>query len=542
MREFLRPLFEFPEQASASQFRNNYLELCERLGLLHWYGRQSEWLSERQKEHNFRAYNRFVKVFERSIWSLNLLYGQQPIKRRRLLESLQRALLTATYNLTEWPELGVQILPRLEILALDFDVLFIGGLVDGDFPRASVKDIFFNDRLRMELGLTASEELLDQDRFLFYQLLESQAKTVFLTFPQFQDEEALVPSSFLADLKDIAVIDEQTPQDGDPLFENRKKLWSDFGQHVRFITQSGHKEEALGRLRLLQALLQGSEGRLAHLLDQIRISLDRNMGLQFSAYEGNLTNFPEITTLLQQKFGRQTWSVSRLETYAQCPMKFFLQNVLKVEPPVEIEEELTPQERGMVVHRILFRFFTELKNRGQQRQAPLFKDLLQKIAVEELAKLPYQGLFWEIEKRRFLGYGQINGILPAFLETEEERMKKMPFIPQYFELSFGFSGDFPADPNSISTPVTLQNEAGQLRLQGRIDRVDVDENGHAVIIDYKTGQVGNNLIQEVLSGKMLQIPLYLSVLPEILPETEPVFGGLYSLKDPAKIKLTPVLA
>ena len=172
----------------------------------------------------------------------------------------------------------------------------------------------------------------------------------------------------------------------------------------------------------------------------------------------------------------------------------------------------------------------------------MFKDLLQKIAVEELAKLPYQGLFWEIEKRRFLGDDQLMGILPAFLETEEERIKKMPFIPQYFELSFGFSGDFPADPNSISTPVTLQNEAGQLRLQGRIDRVDVDENGHAVIIDYKTGQVGNNLIQEVLAGKMLQISLYLSVLPEILPEVEPVFGGLYSLKDPAKIKLTAVLA
>ncbi|MHB2149817.1 PD-(D/E)XK nuclease family protein [Calditrichota bacterium LG25] len=542
LKTLLQPLFAFPREAAADAFRKKYLELCERLGLLRWYQTENPRLTERQKEHNFRAYNRFVKVFERSLWTLSLIYGSKPFKSRQLMESLQRAVLTATYNLTEWPDYGVQIMPRLEILSVDFEALFLGGLVDGDFPRASVKDIFFNDRVRSELGLVASEELLDQDRFLFYQLLDGGAQQVYLTYPQYQQEEALVPSSFLADLQDVALVDWQQPADDDPLFENEQKLWKEFGLNLQWIANPEPRQGAIENLRLLRALQPQNETLLENLIDQIRISLARSMGGAFSEYEGNLSAFAVVTDALRQKYTRHTWSVSRLETYARCPMQFFLRYVLKIEAPARMEEELTPLERGQLLHTILFRFFSELKEIGQQDQPWRFADRLLAIALEEFAALPYSGLFWEMEKLRFSGNERLKGILPAFLEKEEERAASMPFLPQNFELSFGYSGDFPADPQSIKEAVLLKSGDQTLRLQGRIDRVDLDEHGHAAIIDYKTGSVGSGLINEIYEGRLLQIPLYLAALPQILPQCTPVYGGLYTLKSSDEVQLKAAVA
>ena len=119
-------------------------------------------------------------------------------------------------------------MPRLEIQALDFDVLFIGGLIDGEFPRASAKDIFFSDPVREKIGLVAAEELLDQDRFIFYCLLDSSANKVMLTYPRFEGDRALVPSTFLADLEAIAGI---TKHEGNHIPDDHALVYS--GQRWR---------------------------------------------------------------------------------------------------------------------------------------------------------------------------------------------------------------------------------------------------------------------------------------------------------------------
>ncbi len=538
LEQFLQPFFEFPQKERVTQFREKYLNLCSRLNLLHWYQRENNHLNERQREHNFRAYNRFVKIFERSIWSLQLIYGEQPIELKHLIQALERALKNATYNLSEWPEYGVQILPRLEVLAVDFDVLFLGGLVDGQFPRTSVKDIFFDDRARQQMGLIASENLLEQDRFLFYQLLESGAQQLFLTYPQYQNEEALVPSSFLADLNEIAEVDEYFPDEQADVFKNETSLWTDFGRNLLFVPLPDYLETAQNELQKLRNLNEQNEARLEQLLEQVEFSLERLMGLQFSRFEGALNTIEEIQNDLHQRFQNQIWSVSRLEMYAHCPMKFFLRDVLNIEPPVKQEDEMSPQERGSLLHRILFRFFMELKKQQATGEPWLYQDLLLNIAKQELAQLPYQGLFWELEKWRILGNEQLKGILPSFLEAEQKRSQTMPFVASYFELSFG-------NPNrtQLGAPsVVLKTDGKTLQLQGRIDRIDLDNHKNAVIIDYKSGSLNGRLIQQLKEGRQLQIPLYLKVLPQILKGSKPVYGGLYSLKLGRDFGLKPVVA
>ena len=112
-------------------------------------------------------------------------------------QHLSLAIENTTYNLREWSDFGVQILPRLEILSLDIDYLFIGGLVEGEFPRLFTRDIFFNDQERQQIGLNASEDLLAQDRFLFYQWLSFPVKRLILSYPQVEGDSLYYHRLFL---------------------------------------------------------------------------------------------------------------------------------------------------------------------------------------------------------------------------------------------------------------------------------------------------------------------------------------------------------
>ena len=541
LQQLLQPLYDFPQKGTPVELRARFLELLNHYDLVHWYKLNYKHLSERQKESSFRAYNRFVKIFERTIWTLQIIYGAQSIDVNRLFDTLQSALERELYNLTEWPDYGVQIMPRLEILAVDFQALFVGGLIDGDFPRSAVKDIFFGDEVRSSMGLVASEELLGQDRFLFYELLDSKAGRVYLTYPKYRDEEALVPSSFLADLKDIAQVNEPSIPEDDPLFENRQTLWEGFGRNIFFSNTGDRLQTAFKQADMLFALIPKPRKTLEDLLHRIQFASLRIMGDQFTRFEGNLTGNAALIKDLQSAYQNRVWSVSRLETYGFCPMRYFLQYVLKIRPTEKIEEEITPLERGSLLHKILFRFYSQLREQGVADRPADYRDRLFAIANEEFDRMPYEGLFWELEKLRYFGNEQVRGIFDVFLQQEQERLDKLQAQPSYFELSFGFSGSFPMDAASRRQPAVIRGEQNEMRLQGRIDRVDLLPDGAAMIIDYKTGRV-HTKITDIIDGTHFQIPLYLYVLPQVIEGAFPVYGGLYQLNAADSCELKPVVA
>ena len=58
-------------------------------------------------------------------------------------------------------------------------------------------------------------------------------------------------------------------------------------------------------------------------------------------------------------------SPTRLEVWAKCPFDYFMEHVLRVEVPERPEEvyEISPLERGSLVHAVLDDFFTEVLER-----------------------------------------------------------------------------------------------------------------------------------------------------------------------------------
>ena len=118
--------------------------------------------------------------------------------------------------------------------------------------------------------------------------------------------------------------------------------------------------------------------------------------------------------------------------------------------------------------------------------------------------------------------------------TLQKQLRKGSFRPDAYELSFRFADDLK------SIRVTLSDQE-KMRLQGRIDRIDVTEDDTCVyvkVIDYKSGQKHFDLAA-VYYGLQLQLVLYMNAALELEagrhPGKEAVPAALlyYHVEDPS---------
>src|SRR5690606_5027124 len=70
----------------------------------------------------------------------------------------------------------------------------------------------------------------------------------------------------------------------------------------------------------------------------------------FTGYEGRLAQ-PDSLRRLQQHFSADyEFSTTQFERYALCPFRFFVSDVLKIQPPEPVEIATDYRGRGTVVH------------------------------------------------------------------------------------------------------------------------------------------------------------------------------------------------
>ena len=209
-------------------------------------------------------------------------------------------------------------------------------------------------------------------------------------------------------------------------------------------------------------------------------------------------------------------SPSSLETYALCPLKFFLGRVLglkAVEEPEEIES-IDPMNRGALVHRVLERFLEELDGAGtppaeSRRAEQLVR--LEEIGHEECEEAESRGitgypLLWRYERQAILDD------LRAWYEQELADPDAGRYEHGAYEVRFGPSRHGPdASPLSSDEPLRIETGGRELLVQGRMDRVDYSERTGAYrVVDYKTGSVkSEHRNGRLAGGRALQLPLYL---------------------------------
>ena len=503
-----------------ADFRESFDRLMDSLKVRQQILKGSWEFKTRFAAHKMNAYCEFRRLIDELVESLITDHGTEMhhsfesyIRRLRLMTS------ESTYQWGNPNDKGVCILPFSQTKDLSFDIVILGGLVDGEFPEVFRSDAFLPPKRRR----TESDQLRE-DRFLFYQALTLYRKQLYLLSPQHDGDVELVPSAFIDELQRVADIN--TSADDDKTLFSTENFLKNYGAYVWEHSEAERLEKPAVPSTMLPTL--------PLIVHNIRVEKSRTVTHDDPGYEGGLRPnllSPASRRALEQRRER-TYSVSQLETYGECPFRYFSDRVLDLNPTEEEEAGLTSMEKGSLAHRILFEFY------DRRRDAPPISGCenadfeeavedLQRIARSHLDAEAAQRhlnradkLFWEIEAERFTGGHGRTGVLPAFLETERER--DLEVQPRYFEVGFG-----PGSRSGRTDPFLGSEEpimVGEVSLSGRIDRVELG-NGMFVIGDYKTGS-NTPKLNDILEGRSLQLPLYVAVVEQLLRQQSPSIQGL----------------
>ena len=165
-------------------------------------------------------------------------------------------------------------------------------------------------------------------------------------------------------------------------------------------------------------------------------------------------------------------SASQIEAYSTCPLCWFVSYRVK---PQSIDAGFGNMEKGNFVHDVLEHLHARLPQEGMERVTPMnlprAKELLHEVFAETLAEhAGKRGTEGPLVPLSPVEERQVAEILPQLegvLAYESEALA--PFAPRYLEFAFN----------------ELKVEYAGWPLGGRIDRVDVDAENRAVVIDYK---------------------------------------------------------
>jgi len=409
---------------------------------------------------------------------------------------------------------AVQVVGVREIAHLGAPYLFIGDLVEGAMPRLTTRLPFATDLETRRLRTRSKSDILREERYYFTSALLAARSRVYLSYPAADGASPLVRSGFVDTVREA--FSPETWGSGD------------------------FPDSRLAAARRAGALLARGEiacpPGLAVALAVRRLNIENyhRKGGYDSPYDGLLVGDPAITAALAERFGEgAVFSVTALETYADCPFRFYLERVLGLAPLPPADPDLTAQERGSLVHRIAYRFYSSWKRDGNGAVTEAgFPDALQRIlgtGREEADRFTFESPAWVAGKEHLLGSAAAGpGLLERFLQHEAE-VAVSGLLPQAFEVSFGLpvapgEADAASVPNAVAIPLGEET----LRLRGRVDRVDVMPGGRFMITDYKTG-ASHPVLKDIVAGRALQLPLYVRAV-ETLTGMQGVAGTYYTLR------------
>ncbi len=409
---------------------------------------------------------------------------------------------------------------------MDFDRVFVLGMVEGSMPGPSREDPLIPDRERERFLLPArAASRLELRCDYLAALASSSQRTLCFAESSLRSQSKQTPSRWLLEsassLQGDLISSDDLEQLGSApwltslasfqqaltttsLAAGSRQEWE-----VRSLLGSPNpRDHFLGQEPAFLASLYAATSRLAPWSRRIKLDA-AELWRRSGAVGGGLG-----------LGSKRPYSPTSLETLATCPFRYFLGQVGRVRETMRPEEivRISGADRGNIIHDSLERFFSDTKMHGRSLEPdePWQDDdaeRLNAIADEECDRAHERGitggeLFWQVDRAR------IKRDLRAFLiaDTRVRTETGARFLEA--EHSFGdLDRDGDRQTESWEAVVVRLDRDRELAFRGRIDRVDKAEDGTLIVYDYKSGS-GRSIKETAKSadrlagGRLLQLPIY----------------------------------
>ncbi|MBW3608988.1 MAG: PD-(D/E)XK nuclease family protein, partial [Actinobacteria bacterium] len=371
----------------------------------------------------------------------------------------------------------VTVAEPLALRARRVRILFACGLQEGVFPAAPRTEPFFGDVEREQIAEASGLRLrrrddLGAERYLFYSAVSRPEERLYLSWHEAGDDGDLrVRSFFVSDVCD--------------LFSPRLEA----NRRIRSLGAVGWPEGAAPteRERLRGEASDGPprrEAPLASLRDE------------------------QLVAALRE---RSAWSASGIELWASCPVRWFVERMLDPEGLAPDPEAML---RGALTHTVLeaiMRGLIDATGSGRLNAATLPQArALAAAAIDGFEGTDAMTMSRDPSRQRAMEHRLRCDVLRYLEHAAEE---ECGLVPAELEVTFGGPDD---EQPALDLP-------GGVRLRGRIDRIDTNAGGQALVYDYK-GRVAVESAHWRTKRKY-QVALYLLAARDVLG-LDPV-GGLY---------------
>jgi RecB family exonuclease len=402
------------------------------------------------------------------------------------------------------------------------DETFVLGLTNDDFPALPERGLLHL------MSLKHAADTHDESVYLLARLLR-RAERLWLSYPATTVNDETQPAPPLGDLRDLC--DRSQPPGHDP--RDRPTSATELA-----VADPDHE------------LIDGSlRGAIAGTALYIREAASPDP----TAYDGKVDrNLLDPTPGADQ---RGELAVTKIESYLNCPRLYYFAHILGLGKLPEVRDEAEANVVGLVTHRALELFFAGSGKEGRQPLDPWSDGPLGEANWERACRRMF-----ECAASAFVEHGLLEpnaspppleqvktglvnasaaldaqreelvrglddpdaqapyGVLKGALVIQRELIKTLPT-----EIEFSFGG---VEGNPL--------EIGDLRLNGRVDRLDLDETESLLAVyDYKTYKPKSEQTNNPHKGlfRNIQLPLYALAAREFVAETNKLRAAVVCLTE-----------
>ncbi len=439
-------------------------------------------------------------------------------------------------------------------------VLFLVGVNDGNIPKNAGKGGIISDidreflrQSELELAPSPRQQMYIQRLYLYLNMTKPSDK-LYLSYAAMNGEgKSIRPSYLIGTLQQIfpglsveypenapKLKQIYTPQAGMPYLAEALREYALYGNKTSLQgadgVETGDREESRlsGLCGDVYTLYRAYEEK-----KEYHAILQKLTDAAFYRYEHNGLNKAVARALYGQILRN---SVSRLETYASCAYRHFLQYGMALQEREAFTFESV--DMGNVFHGVLEGFSRKL-----EESSYTWFDFPKEFAentVEEVLSLYAAGygdtVLYDSARNEY-ALKRMKRILDRTVLTLQYQLKKGSFTPESYEMSFSAVSDLE------SVNIALSGDE-KMQLLGKIDRVDTCESEDRLfvkIVDYKSGNRKFNLAA-LYYGLQLQLVVYMNAALDKEkhkhPDKEVVPAALlyYHVYDPVTVadtELTP---